>query len=399
MAGDNARAQSLANDVLAMLDANPDEAETAYWLGATRSEALLLLGKETEARAALAEAIGKAPQAYEDHAATIGQFRLVTAEMGADAGWLERYQPPASLHFQGVMRLPEDESALCAEVDGWLAAHNVGFGYGALAAGADILIAEALLARGGELHVILPCDRKNFRAQSVAAIGEDWASRFDALMEQADTVDYLAAADAPLPNAVRICEAVCQGLARQNARNLQSEALALRMDRRHEKRAQQRLSDWIASGGAADTITIHESGGSRPEGQADEGQLAALLALAGAGVSPDGVEGQTARHEIPGGVILQFSTLTAARSAMTALQDDTSKCAIDQGIVTSGIESSALFARCRALLETAEEGQVSASKAAAFALLAADDDIRVEEAGEIRSSIGSFPVYAIISSS
>ena len=145
LGGKGARAKSLAQDVLNMLDENPLEAETPYWLAATRSEALLLLGQEAEAREALSDAIRKAPQAWEDHAATIGQFRLIVSELGVDAGWLERHLPPASLHFQGVMQLPTDETALHGEIDKWLAQKNIGFGYGALAAGADIVVAETLL--------------------------------------------------------------------------------------------------------------------------------------------------------------------------------------------------------------------------------------------------------------
>ena len=171
LGGKGARAKSLAQDVLNMLDENPLEAETPYWLAATRSEALLLLGQEAEARAALSDAMRKAPQAWEDHAATIGQFGLILSELGVDAGWLERHLPPASLHFQGIMQLPADEAPLRAKIDKWLAQQNIGFGYGALAAGADIVVAEALLARDAELHVILPCDKASFRAQSVAPFG------------------------------------------------------------------------------------------------------------------------------------------------------------------------------------------------------------------------------------
>ena len=48
---------------------------------------------------------------------------------------------------------------------------NVGFGYGSLAAGADILFAEALLARGASLHVVLPFDRRRICRGVGAAVG------------------------------------------------------------------------------------------------------------------------------------------------------------------------------------------------------------------------------------
>ena len=41
--------------------------------------------------------------------------------------------------------------------------------YGPLACGADILIAEAILERGGELHVVLPFAEEDFLRTSVRA--------------------------------------------------------------------------------------------------------------------------------------------------------------------------------------------------------------------------------------
>ena len=45
-------------------------------------------------------------------------------------------------------------------------------GYGQLACGADILIAEALLDRGGELHVVLP-----FAEEDSSSLQLPWAER------------------------------------------------------------------------------------------------------------------------------------------------------------------------------------------------------------------------------
>ncbi|MEE9434502.1 MAG: hypothetical protein V3V15_09715 [Sphingorhabdus sp.] len=403
LGGKEERAKALARDVLNMLDENPLEAETPYWLAATRSEALLLLGQEAEARAALSDAIRKAPQAWEDHAATIGQFRLILSELGADAGWLERHLPPASLHFQGVMSLAPDEAALRSQIDAWLETENIGFGYGALAAGADIVVAEALLARGAELHILLPCDQVNFRAQSVEASAGDWGARFDALMAAADSADHLAAAEAPCPDAVDICEAAAMGLARQNAKLLQSRAIALRIDRDRE-RAETRLSRWTESGGQSHIMLAENS---KPRGArefASCGSVAALLAFRGPELKFDKPPtGLIAQHNLSAVTILQFSGAAEAWQAARALRasgdDGHIPVAIDQGMVKAPIEQSALFLRACALCEIAAEGQLLASKAAAFPLLAKYADIRVEEAGEVRAVIGAFPAYAIISSS
>jgi len=402
LGGKGARAKALAQDVLNMLDENPLEAETPYWLAATRSEALLLLEQEAEARAALSDAIRKAPQAWEDHAATIGQFGLILSELGVDAGWLDRHLPPASLHFQGIMQLPADESGLRGKIDKWLAQKNIGFGYGALAAGADIVVAEALLARDAELHVILPCDKASFRAQSVAPFGGDWAGRFDVLIEKAETVDCFDAA-APCDQAVRLCEAACMGLVRNNARNLQSEARALRIDRDGVS-GKQRLVDWADSGGKADILIA-----AAPDKMKSRekimlcGDSAILLAIrhgkSPLGASPDGV---IESHKLPGITILQFGSLQLARAAVKHIRNGSGgdhPMALDQGLVSGEIIESNLALRVAALAGVATEGQLLASKASAFPLLATHDDIRVEEAGEIRAAIGLFPAYAIISSS
>ncbi|HEY6814968.1 MAG TPA: tetratricopeptide repeat-containing protein, partial [Croceibacterium sp.] len=229
LAGKPRKAHELARRVLDLLDAEPNEPETPYWLGATRAEALLLLGRPHDARAALRVAVKAAPQAWEDRAATIGQFRLICAELRGDLAWLDQFLPPRSLQYAGVMAVGQQDQRVQGRIAAWLANANVGFGYGALAAGADIWIAEALVARGAELHVVLPCPVEVFRDKSVAAVDQAGLPRFDRLLEAAASLDELDAAPAPSPAAVGVTDAVALGLAMHNARILQSEALRLRI--------------------------------------------------------------------------------------------------------------------------------------------------------------------------
>ena len=53
-----------------------------------------------------------------------------------------------------------------------LAARDVGFAYGTLAAGGELLAAEAVLARWGKLHVVLPFNEADFIAHAVRPAGE-----------------------------------------------------------------------------------------------------------------------------------------------------------------------------------------------------------------------------------
>lgn len=231
LAGDEPRAHELASEVLDSVDHHPGEPETPYYRAATAAEALLLLRKESEARKAFAEAIALAPQAWEDHASTLRQFALILSAQGADAGWLDAHRPPLSLHFAGHMSFrPQNvrRDALDLEINAALDEERIGFGYGALAAGADIIIAEALLQRGAELHVVLPCDAGTFVRRSVEPYGKEWVQRFDAALNRADTVRQIRPYDVPPDDATfDLADEVAMGAALMNGERLMSEAVQL----------------------------------------------------------------------------------------------------------------------------------------------------------------------------
>ena len=67
--------------------------------------------------------------------------------------------------------------------------------YGSLACGADILTAEAVLRRGGELNVVLPFDREAFVGRSVSPGGESWLPRFDRCLAGAASVTFASLSD------------------------------------------------------------------------------------------------------------------------------------------------------------------------------------------------------------
>lgn len=231
LGGDPVAAADRAAWVLRGLADDPEEAETPYWREATRAEALLLLGRLPAAREALAQALAVAPRAWEDHAPTYRQLKLILEIQGEETAWLEPLRPPRSLHFAGRMDLGEGWLALTETVAAWLEAERVGAGFGALAAGADIVVAEALIAREAELHVVLPCSPARFRVLSVEPAGGDWAARFDALLDQADSLRVACAApdlaDLAPGLAVRLAAAAAMGLAVLRAETLATEALQL----------------------------------------------------------------------------------------------------------------------------------------------------------------------------
>src|SRR5690606_1998441 len=82
------------------------------------------------------------------------------------------------------------EAALAAHLARRLDALDAGIGYCSAACGADLLFVEALLARGGEVHITLPFARDDFVVTSVAWAGRGWVELFDRALAQATSVSY-----------------------------------------------------------------------------------------------------------------------------------------------------------------------------------------------------------------
>ena len=209
-------------------------APSDYFQAVTKAEALLLLGRVDEAADALAL---EAVTASQDHGARSGtrrQFALIADCLALPEAQREAVlsglAPPGVLHFAGHMFAEEPlaEARLRADIDRLLGAEDVGFGYGALAAGADILFAEALIARGAELHVVLPFDEQDFIAQSVRPGGEGWIPRFRACLAAAASVTVASAiryfGD---PAQFGYASRVAMGLARLRAGHLEANNLQI----------------------------------------------------------------------------------------------------------------------------------------------------------------------------
>lgn len=222
LSGDRDQAREIAGEVLERIAREPEEPETPYWRAATEAEALLILGRTDEARVALEAAVAAAPRAWEDHASTLRQFIAIQEELGADSAWLDMLRPPRTIHFSGAGDVAAEEMGEL------LARGRIGFGFGALSAGAELVAAEALLAGGGELHVVLPSDAASFAALHVDPPGGDWRARFDAALEAAESVKLVRplgiAPDAPM---TALAGEVALGTALLNAERLMGEAVQL----------------------------------------------------------------------------------------------------------------------------------------------------------------------------
>ena len=171
VAGDKARAVSLAEKARELVDlpaSNDVSAEERYWRMATRAEAALILGDSQGAAEALRNAAALSEDNLALRATTRRQLAFLGAELGTSPDLLSSLPVPAVLHYTGH-RFTDDgqrEEDLRVEIRAALDRLGGDIAYGALAYGSDIVLAEEIQARGGELHVVLPCPVDEFVASS-----------------------------------------------------------------------------------------------------------------------------------------------------------------------------------------------------------------------------------------
>lgn len=214
-------------DQLKNLQENVSDPSEQYWINATRIEALLIQGQRGAAQAMVPETLSLIESDWTALASTLRQLQRLCTCLGHDFNSLGFSPPPSVIHFTGHLispsgRFPEHEEARVAEqIRQLLETHNVGVGYGSLAAGADILFAENLLKRRADLHVVLPFDRDDFLKVSVLRCGPRWASRFEHCLNAARSV-RMATDDAYLQDEqlFTYCSQIAMGLAVLNARHL-----------------------------------------------------------------------------------------------------------------------------------------------------------------------------------
>ena len=123
--------------------------------------------------------------------------RLILRALGEDHSRIDRcFNIPPVVAFSGhlldrvIPRFPPAlEGPVRLAILERLRTLQPGFGYAAAGCGGDILFLEAIQERGGEVQVVLPYDRAQFRTDSVDLIpGGDWGDRYDRLLASATEV-------------------------------------------------------------------------------------------------------------------------------------------------------------------------------------------------------------------
>ncbi len=238
LAGETQAAKQMAQQVLAELQpllSMPDTSDSnptfsAYWPLASAIEARLILGDIEEAKHLASQAVAAGKGNFVQLASTAKQLGHVLCHLGLALNTLEVFIPPEVLHYTGHMiskpgatnRLPIDEVARITQlIHVELASANIVAAFGSLAAGSDILFAEALLAKGVKLHVMLPFNKEEFLAISVRPFGAEWEARFNACLKQAHDVYFVTEDDYLGDDSLFMyCSQLAMGFAVLSARHL-----------------------------------------------------------------------------------------------------------------------------------------------------------------------------------
>lgn len=200
MLGNLEKAKAIASDVLKIAikaDQDHDRDEIDYWHETTIGECHFIKGELSEAAAYFHRACNTENVTPGKKAQTRRQLLRLCSKLGTSPEWVDEHVPQSSvMFFSGPMakRATDGTSnqltGLDSNIELFLDKHDVGVGCGALAAGADIIIAEKLLERGGQLQVYLPLPPKDFLKSSVVPFGGDWQERFIACMKRASIIDW-----------------------------------------------------------------------------------------------------------------------------------------------------------------------------------------------------------------
>ncbi|NWG92374.1 MAG: Crp/Fnr family transcriptional regulator [Parvularculaceae bacterium] len=199
MIGETERARTLAREVRGLAAAsldNADDREPSYWSRATIAECRLIEGDLAVAAADFSAAVRAFDAAPGMIGTTRKQLKRLKSCTPIDDAWIDRAAPQAGvLYFCGPLIPPGVDDnrhldRLRRRVDAYLEGRRFSVSIGALAAGADIVIAEALLDAGVSLHVHLPIAPPEFLAASVEPSGGRWRERFIACVERAQTIDW-----------------------------------------------------------------------------------------------------------------------------------------------------------------------------------------------------------------
>ena len=233
---DTDEASRLAKIVLKICEKQPDD----YWKHATIAEALVVLGDVDGAKNAYRAAVALEKDNLRAFSSTRKQARSLSRQLyGRSDVFDDCFPIPKLVVFSGHMidapdrrtpRFPpQKEGEIKALLEKQLATMNAGIGFSSAASGSDILFLEAMLSRGGAIHLVLPWPAEEFVKTSVAIAGDGaWVERFHKVLDQAASIRVLGQLYMPgSATGFEYCNLAMNGLARIFARSLDLEITPL----------------------------------------------------------------------------------------------------------------------------------------------------------------------------
>lgn len=347
MSGEAGKAKALASEVAelaaAAIEALDDD-EKSYWERATLGECRLVAGDLAGAAAEFASAMAAENAAPGKIATTRKQLRRLKAATGVDEDWIDRAAPQGDVLYYSGPLAPNDDGA-----DAMLARLRTSFeriaerrnfvaAVGALAAGADIVIAELLLEADIPLHVHLPLAPAEFLDASVAPSGDAWRERYIACVERAQTIDWTRRTP-PSRAAYRLGSRIAIGKAIRQADDLAASPFGFFALQRGRSSADsishENAELWRALDLPAETIVDDWTRAASPSPAERTPRIVAALVVKGA---VDKSIAASARFEAATGelAVLAFETtgdaIAAARSAIASPRAGSGRFWLDIGV-------------------------------------------------------------------
>lgn len=260
LAGDDEIARGYARETLACCARDPEQGDLdAYYRAASEAEAHLILGDTLAAMQALHKLASTSRRDLAARAGTRRQLRLVLEARRLNDSILDPLTPPEVIHFAGprpphaeTMAVPdaEAERALASAIAAALGKRNAGFAYGSLLGPADVLFAEACLARGIELHLVLPDAAGAFRRAAAASWPAAWGPRVAAILDRAASATAAAEGGFGDESLSRYCGEIAMGKAILRSEYIDAGAVQLAVKTAEAGPAAE-IARWRASGRAS----------------------------------------------------------------------------------------------------------------------------------------------------
>lgn len=236
LSGESARAKKIAARIVTECARSEAQSqEDSYQLAADRAAAALLLDDLPDAQRTIEQAAALAANAA-SIASTRKQLMQICDHKHIGRDVIAPLHNRNVIHYTGHMIAPngalgrfpaQAEAQVANAIHMQLDRHNVGYGFGSLACGADTLIVEALLERKGEVGVVLPFETASFVEESVINGGCGWRDRFSTCLGQVRVIhategDYIGD-----PEVFAYASRLAMGLAILRAQHLGSEVMQL----------------------------------------------------------------------------------------------------------------------------------------------------------------------------